>query len=97
VDQQLKAKARLGRSLIVSALTAAAAGAVLLIPLPRPAPPPSTSALPTTPGRPLPDRPIRPAPGQALLAPEPTTPTVLGGRGERIGIAAPPLSASRMR
>ena len=34
MDQQLKAKARLGRSLIVSALTAAAAGAVLLIPLP---------------------------------------------------------------
>jgi len=34
VDQQLKAKAGLGRSLTVSALTAAAAGAVLLIPLP---------------------------------------------------------------
>lgn len=34
MDQQLKAKARLGRSLTVSALTAAAAGAVLLIPLP---------------------------------------------------------------
>mgnify|MGYP000875583586 CR=1 FL=1 len=34
MDQQLKAKAGLGRSLTVSALTAAAAGAVLLIPLP---------------------------------------------------------------
>ena len=34
MDQQLKAKAGLSRSLIVSALTAAAAGAVLLIPLP---------------------------------------------------------------
>ena len=34
MDQRLKAEAGLGRSLVVSALTAAAAGAVLLIPLP---------------------------------------------------------------
>ena len=34
MDQQLKAKAGLSGSLIVSALTAAAAGTVLLIPLP---------------------------------------------------------------
>lgn len=34
MDQQLKAKAGLGRSLTTSAMTAAAAGAVLLIPLP---------------------------------------------------------------